>query len=488
MVDQKDILLSDDVVSRPADVRAMLAERVDELLASESRRLHVARLVVPLPPVDPFAWLHAQTLMPRLFWSGRDDDTVTAAVGEADRCFGGAGAGFHTLRAQLDRVMPHSDTHVRYFGGFRFDLDAAMSEEWSAFGTFTFTLPRFEYVVDEARSVLACNLILPRDAERRDAVQQQVASLRFPGESAGGTPARDGLTPTGAGIEDELPIPVARSDRPDREGWDRHVEWALHAFRSGRMSKIVLARRADFEFDERLDPLALLKRLRAGTSNCFHFGFQYRRGEAFVGATPERLFLRSGRRIWTEAVAGTRPRGDTDEADQRMLQELLDSEKDQREHAYVRESIRDALEPLSESFYIDPVASEMKLARGWHLVSRSRGVLHDGVHGSEVMEALHPTPAVGGYPTPEALDGIRTLEPFDRGWYAGPVGWIGSRGAEFAVALRCGLVRGDRLSLYSGAGIVEGSQPAAEWNEIEQKISDFLKVFGTETPATTRDL
>lgn len=462
MVDQNDILLSDDVVSDPTHARSILSRRVEDVLKTDTRDLHVVRLVVPLPPLDPFAWLKDQDLMPRIFWSGRDDPVVTAGVGEADRCFGGAGTGFHTLRGQLDQIMPHSDTHVRYFGGFRFDTDAAVGEEWSGFGTFTFTLPRFEYVVQGDRAVLACNLILPRDAGRLDAILDEIASLAFPLDV----------------VFDALPLPVSRSDRPDRAEWNRDVEWALDAFRRDRLEKVVLARRVDFRFTERLEPVTLLKRLHAGTANCFHFGFQYRRDEAFVGATPERLFRRSGRRIWTEAVAGTRPRGDSEEEDERMLRDLLESEKDQREHAYVRDSIRDALTPLSESFYIDPVASEMKLARGWHLVSRSRGVLHDEVHGSEVMEALHPTPAVGGYPTAEALEVIRTLEPFDRGWYAGPVGWIGSRGAEFAVALRCGLAHGDRLSLYSGAGIVEGSRPASEWREIEQKISDFLKVFG----------
>ncbi len=470
MVDQRDILLSDDVVSDPSRARAILSQRVEEVLKTESRKLHVARLVVPLPPIDPFAWMTAQELMPRLFWSGRDDAFVTAAIGEADRCFGGADAGFHTLRAQLDQVMPHSDTQVRYFGGFRFDMDAAESEEWSAFGTFTFTLPRFEYVVQDHRSVLACNLILPRDAGRLEDILNEVDALAFP-------PAE---------VSAALPIPISRSDAPDRDEWHRDVDWALRAFRRGPLKKVVLARRAKFGFSDVLDPFALLEHLRAGTANCFHFGFQYRPGEAFVGATPERLFRRSGRRIWTEAVAGTRPRGDTEEEDERLLRELLDSEKDQREHAYVRDSIRDALRPLTEAFYIDPVASEMKLAHGWHLVSRSRGVLHADVHGSEVMAALHPTPAVGGYPTAGALEAIRTLEPFDRGWYAGPVGWIGSRGAEFAVALRCGLVQGDTLSLYSGAGIVEGSQPAAEWNEIEQKIGDFLKIFGLEEGGGSR--
>jgi menaquinone-specific isochorismate synthase len=97
-----------------------------------------------------------------------------------------------------------------------------------------------------------------------------------------------------------------------------------------------------------------------------------------------------------------------------------------------------------------------------------------------VLGALHPTPAVGGYPRAGALGDIRALEPFDRGWWAGPVGWIGADGAEFAVGIRSGLVRGERLALFSGAGIVSGSVPEGEWAEIEQKIGDFTRMFGLD--------
>ena len=465
MVDQNDILISDEIVSEPARVRSVLGKRVRELLDQyRESELHVARLVIPLKPLDAFAWLNAQELVPRIYWHGRDDDTATAAIGTADRCFGGPEAGYGDLRAQLDVVLPKSDAHVRYYGGFRFDRESVRSPEWDQFGTFTFVLPRFEYSVRGERALLACNLLLPRDATRRDEILREIELLEFPD----------------ADLKGDLPLPQERIDRPDLDGWTRNVEWALREFRDGRMQKIVLARRADFTFDERLEPMLILKRLENATANCFRFAFQFGRDSAFVGATPERLFRRSGRRVWTEAVAGTRPRGETPEEDARLLRDLLGSEKDQREHAYVRESIGEALAPLCESFYIDPVATGMQLTRGWHLVSRSRGTLRNDIHGSEVMSALHPTPAVGGYPTETAMEGIREIEPFDRGWYAGPVGWIGSRGAEFAVALRCGLVSGNELSLYSGAGIVEGSRPSDEWNEIEQKVSDFIRIFGLE--------
>jgi menaquinone-specific isochorismate synthase len=102
-----------------------------------------------------------------------------------------------------------------------------------------------------------------------------------------------------------------------------------------------------------------------------------------------------------------------------------------------------------------------------------------------VLRALNPTPAVGGHPKKGALEEIRSIETFDRGWYAGPVGWIGADGAEFAVGIRSGLVRGRRLTLFSGAGIVEGSVPEAEWAEIEQKIGDFTGVFEVEPARRT---
>lgn len=465
MVDHRDIVISDGVIAEPERVRSALARRVDEILSQDGTSdLHVVRLVVRVTPPDAHAWLAAQDLMPKIYWHGRHDEWATAAVGSADRCFGEPGADFDALRAQLDVVLPQSDARVRYFGGFRFDLHAEAEDAWRDFGTFTFTLPRFALLRRDDRAVLACNLLLPGDVERRQDILDEIGRLRFPLQ----------------GLDDDLPLPISRTDEPDSDGWSRSVDWALDAFRStsSPLEKVVLARRVMFGFPEPLDPLALLKQLEAGTENCFHFGFQFREDAAFVGATPERLFRRSGRRVWTEAVAGTRPRGASEEEDRRIVASLLESEKDQREHAYVRDSIRDALEPLCSDFVIDAEASGLRLTRGWHLVSRSKGLLKAGIHGSDVMRALHPTPAVGGYPTGPAMKAIRLRERFDRGWYAGPVGWIGSHGAEFAVALRCGLVHRDTLSVYSGAGIVEGSDPAAEWEEIEQKIGDFAKVFG----------
>ncbi len=140
--------------------------------------------------------------------------------------------------------------------------------------------------------------------------------------------------------------------------------------------------------------------------------------------------------------------------------------------------IEEALRPLCTELEAEDGVSEMKLASRRHLVSRVRGELREGVTDADVLRALHPTPAVGGYPGEVALEGIRELEPFDRGWWAGPVGWVGADASEFAVGIRSGLVRGRTLALFSGAGIVPGSRAEEEWAEVEQKIGDFTGAFG----------
>jgi menaquinone-specific isochorismate synthase len=274
------------------------------------------------------------------------------------------------------------------------------------------------------------------------------------------------------GDDDALPEPLHREDAPDRRGWEENVGLALEAFSEGRLGKVVLARRAGLGFAEDLDGISVLRELREATPGCFHFYVEPVPGTAFVGASPERLFRREGRLVTSEAVAGTRPRGASAGDDEDLRDELLGSEKDRAEHGFVRVGIEEALRPLCEELEVEGGVLEMKLANRRHLVSRVRARLRDGVTDAELLGALHPTPAVGGYPKEGAL------EDFDRGWYAGPVGWVGADAAEFAVGIRSGLVRGRTLALFSGAGIVAGSKPEEEWAEIEQKIEDFTGAFG----------
>lgn len=421
------------------------------------------RLAVPVEGTDPFDWLRGQEIYPKSYWFGREDGLEVGAAGVADLIKDPSLDEISGLRERLAAYSGSAIAPPRYFGGLRFDPERETDELWGAFGAGRFVLPRLELHRLSEGTLLVCNLVLPNDTERGEEVVDEIRRLSPPRPASGA-----------------LPEALLRADSPGWNDWEAGIERALSEFVRENLGKVVLARRAGFEFGETLDPLQLAADLKNGTPGCFCFYVQPEEGTAFLGASPERLFRRDGRSVLSEAVAGTRPRGTSEADDDDLREELMGSAKDLSEHAYVVSAIRSTLGDLCEDLDIEEHVSEMKLARGRHLVSKIRGTLRQDVSDVEVLKKLHPTPAVGGDPKDRALQTIRELETFDRGWYAGPVGWIGADSAEFAVGIRSGLVRGRTLALYSGAGIVSGSVPEEEWAEIEQKIGDFTRIFGLE--------
>ena len=433
------------------DPRARLWREAAPMLR---QRRGVVRVEAEVDAVEPLAWLAAQPGAEATYWHGRDDGERRAAWGVAEVIDGPDAL---ARLAHAARALPEG---ARYLGGLRFDASTAPEAEWTGWGAGRFVLPRAELCVRDGRTVLALNAVAGRDTpdDLRDAL--------------------DALDMDPAPLASRLDYPFARVDRPDREAWERAVRDALAAMERGDLQKAVLARRATYRFEDDLDPAVLLARLTEAAPEAFHVLLSDGQGRAFVAATPERLVRVEGRRAWTEAVAGTRPRGTGADAFA-LRDELAGSEKDRREHAFVRDFISEALAPLASLVAVE-APRQIEAARVRHLKTPLRAHLHPEVEPLDVVRALHPTPAVGGTPTPEALGLIRELEGFDRGLYAGPVGWAGRDGAEFAVGIRSGLVSGRDLALYAGAGIVPGSEPAAEWDETEAKLGAFVDALGLD--------
>ena len=426
--------------------------------ASES----LQRISVRTGAIDPFQWLSSLPAGTKMLWAGRGEKAVTASYGRADVVDTMPLNGAQTIEERFPLL---TDESSRYFGGLRFDGKRPADDDWQTFGSARFILPRLELERRESgECILSCLLVLPRDVDARADIHRTLDAVTV----------RAGTSPG------DLPAPHSRTDQPEQPDWLARVQEALGEIRQTSLEKVVLARQTMFRFTDALDPFLLLKRLRAVTPSCFHFCFQPAGEAAFIGASPERLFRMADGRLETEAVAGTRPRGATAEDDERLRTELMTNEKERREHAFVKDQLRSELQDLCEMVSMSGSTSEMELTRGRHLYAALTGILRSGVSPLKILQRLHPTPAVGGTPTRAATDIIRSWEDFDRGWYAGPIGWIGRSSAEFAVAIRSALLSGDRLTLYSGAGIVDGSDPLAEWDEVEHKICDFVDVLGTE--------
>jgi isochorismate synthase len=262
--------------------------------------------------------------------------------------------------------------------------------------------------------------------------------------------------------------------------WHDLIDSIRGGIRSGEYSKVVAARRSTLRLSPAPEPARVLSRLDQLAARCTRFSLRIG-ARTFVGATPERLVRRAGRRVSTEAIAGSISAAVVGAAER-----LTESHKDLAEHRYVVDAIASVLEPLASTLSVGATPEVRKLRHILHLRTPIEAELASDVHILELVSRLHPTPAVGGVPTEPALDWITSRESAERGWYASPFGWVDERGdGEMVVALRSALIHGDRVHLYAGAGIVDESDPALEYEETEVKMAGMRLALGLDGASTS---
>jgi isochorismate synthase len=289
------------------------------------------------------------------------------------------------------------------------------------------------------------------------------------------TAAHDHPWPPARRLDGPWPIRGPEANGPGLAAWRRGVVAALAAIGAGRLDKVVLAREAAVEADWAFPRVEVLRRLqrRSGGST-----YLYASG-GFVGASPELLVRRRGRVATSRPMAGTVPQGDS-AAEAGGLARLTRSPKEGVEHRLVVDAVAEGLAKVADRVEVGR-PEVVRLATVAHLATEITADLTGPLPTAlELAGLLHPTPAVGGSPRDAALAAIAALEPFDRGCYAGPVGWVDHAGdGEWAIALRGATLDGRRAHLLAGAGIVPGSDPDAEWVETEHKLRAMLEVLLT---------
>ena len=260
-----------------------------------------------------------------------------------------------------------------------------------------------------------------------------------------------------------------------REAFVEAVDKALVEIRAGHVHKVVLARDLIGHIPEGADLRRVLLDLSLGYPDTYTYAVN-----GFIGSSPETLVRVDHGTVTARVLAGSMARGTDADSDHDAAVSLATSTKDLDEHQYALTSVLTALAPHSSTLTASDQPFTLKLPNLWHLASDVAGTLSDGSTSLDLIAALHPTAAVAGAPTQAALDLIHELEPFDRGRYAGPVGWVGANGdGEWAVALRSAHVsHTGRVTAYAGGGIVDGSDAARELAETKMKFRPIVEAFG----------
>ncbi|MEU4657827.1 isochorismate synthase [Streptomyces sp. NPDC023723] len=281
---------------------------------------------------------------------------------------------------------------------------------------------------------------------------------------------------------------TARSE-PAEEHYLAAVQEALRRLADGKLDKVVLARTLRLIADAPVDLPALVESLRRHNPYGYVFAAPLPGPGTLVGASPELLVAKRGRTVRSHPLAGTVARSADPAEDARRAEALLASAKNLHEHALVVEAVTATLRHYCRDVDAPARPSLTHTETLWHLGTPVRAILRDPATSSlELAAALHPTPAVCGTPADPARELISELEPFDRGFYAGAVGWCDARGdGEWAVTIRCAEVEDRSLRLYAGAGIVPGSTPAGELAETTAKFRTLLDALGLATRYLGRD-
>jgi len=441
-------------------------------------RARLATVTIPAPDLRPEAFLRHGEGEQRGFWAKGDRwvahrGVVAEVRGAADPSldrFGEAAAAAHELA--LEPFIPESTARaprVRYYGGFSFRPDHVAEGVWSDFPGWLFHVPVFELEGEGSGDawLRVRTLVDPgagqetfvRLRRRAEALRAELTAL---GDASGRTRA-----------------PVAgRGASTARASWQEAVRRSLAAIRSGTVSKAVLARTLDVELDGAVDPVDVVGHLWSVNRGSYVFFFEPAPGSSIVGAAPETVATLRDGVFHATAVAGSIRRGETAREQAELAAKLLASEKDRTEQKIALDDMVARLGTVTHQIRTDPQPHVLTLARIQHLETEIRASVPPDVGILDLLRLLHPTPAVCGLPRDAAMAFLAEAEPFERGWYAGPVGFFDAEGnGIFVPALRMGVSTGSGWRLFAGAGIVEGSVPELEWEETAIKFEPMLEAL-----------
>lgn len=410
----------------------------------------ITRLVYSVRPDADFSglnWLAAQPCFPQFYWATRCGNEESAALG--------LGKKFNSVQEGeifLLENPQYPDMRICGLNGWEAIGGSYSSPpEDSAF----FFLPRLEWQRDLQGQRLILTLFGEEDIP---ATEQFLLSLQ---------PAANIHT-----LNTQI---IQQHHHPQHDEWCRLLTLAIAKMQTDPLEKVVMARQTALTLAAPLGVADFLYASQQVNHQCYHFMLAFDKQQGFISSTPERLYLRQGKQLLTEALAGTVASSDDDQIAAKNARWLMEDSKNQHENLVVVDDICQQLQGRVSAVDVSP-AEIIRLRKVQHLRRSINAVLFSA-SDSDCLNRLQPTAAVSGLPRTIARQFVTEHEPFERRWYAGSGGYISSNKSEFAVSLRCAEINGHHIYLYSGAGIVSDSCPEQEWQEIDNKAAGLISLL-----------
>jgi len=427
-----------------------------EIEALRAQAAHGPAQLVGATSVDPTELARAAAVLFRqVHVVLAPDGEMAVGLGEA---WSAAVSGETRFEQLFGAMESQSETIVGpYFSGFSFHPDGPQSPEWDGFPAATAVLPQIAIFGPSGNRTLVVNA---EPIAEFDTLLDLLGGLERPGPAVPFDPGDHSV-----------------ESRPPSAEWRADVEEAIDAIGLGGLSKVVLSRSVVVTSEIAPSAFELIDHLRQAYPQCYVFARQVG-ASCFVGASPELLLEKRGTAVRLNPLAGTARRGEGEAEDRALGEALLRSKKDREEHALVVDDVSARLGPLLKELHVPAAPSLRRMAAVQHLSTEIDGEASEEISPLTLIDAMVPTPAVGGTPRAAALTFIDKVEVIDRGWFTGGLGWITTSGdAVFAIPLRCALLRGETAYLYAGAGIVAASEPESELDETRLKFRPMLSLL-----------
>lgn len=405
----------------------------------------------------------------RMFWTSTSEQFYIVGIGKAYELIAMENR-FSESKKKLNMLLEEAFIYNPYkvegtgivaIGGMSFDPKRERSKLWRNFQPSQFTVPEYLFTIKDNQTFLTMTTeVIPYGSMESYLLKWKKAHEL---------------------LNKQINMPeaayITAKSEIQKEKWLSSVKKATEIIKENKAKKIVLAREMRVKLNKQAEVSPILKKLINRQVNSYVFAFEKGR-DCFIGATPERLVKLNGNKLLSTCLAGTAPRGKTKKEDEQVSAQLMKDRKNRKEHDYVVQMIRRSIENYCTNIKIPTEPTIYPLKNLHHLYTPVTATLKNEYSIFNIIEKLHPTPALGGEPREASLTFIRENESMDRGWYGSPIGWLDhQQNGEFAVAIRSGLIQDDEVSLFAGCGVMKDSNPQMEYEETNIKFLPMLTVL-----------